>query len=74
MERPWAEEHYRGHIVLVTAEEWRPGCWGWSYVIDGRVSRTSSRTSVLFNASAALRQGTAAARAEIDRMERGRVP
>jgi hypothetical protein len=71
---PYAEERYRGHDVRVKAEERRPGCWGWNYAIDGRIKRSSSQALVLFDAAAALRQGVAAARAEVDRMERGQIP
>jgi hypothetical protein len=68
---PYAEERYRGHDVRVRAEERRPGYWGWSYVIDGRLARSSAETFVLFDAAAALRQGQAAARTAVDRMEGG---
>ena len=35
------EEDYRGHTICVEADERRPNCEGWSYLIDGRISSIS---------------------------------
>ena len=35
------EAAYRGHGICVEADERRPDCWGWSYLIDGRISSVS---------------------------------
>jgi hypothetical protein len=62
-------ETYLGHTIDADAEEDRPGRWGWSYLIDGRISSVS-KIRLLPDAEAALRQALAAARARVDEMER----
>jgi hypothetical protein len=61
------EETYRGHGVCVEADERRPGCWGWAYLIDGRISAVS-RAPICANREKATAQGLAAAHARIDTM------
>jgi hypothetical protein len=60
---------YRRHEIRVEAHERRPGCWGWSYLIDGRIAGASRRSLLLDDAEKALRQGLAAAQARVDGME-----
>jgi len=61
-------ETYRGHKIAVDAHEDRPGCWGWSYLIDGKISSVS-KIRLLPNAEAALRQAIAAAKARVDEIK-----
>jgi len=63
------ETTYRGHTISAEAQESRPGCWGWSYLIDCKIS-SISRIRLLPNAEAALRQAVAAAQARVDELER----
>ena len=62
------DETYRKHTICVEADERRPGCWGWSYLIDGRISGASAKSLLLDDAGKALRQGLAAAQARVDEM------
>jgi hypothetical protein len=62
------EESYRGHTICVEADERLAGCWGWSYVIDGRV-KSVSRISLCPGVDDALAQGMVAAQARIDELE-----
>jgi hypothetical protein len=59
------ENTYRKHTICVDADERRPGCWGWNYLIDGRVSGASAKSLLLDDAEKALRQGLAAAQARV---------
>jgi hypothetical protein len=63
-------ETYRDHEIKVETDERRPGCWGWSYLIDGRVVGTSAKSLLLPDPKAALRQALAAAKARVDDLER----
>jgi hypothetical protein len=62
------EENYRGHTICVEADERRPNCWGWSYLIDGRISSTS-RIALCPGIEEALKQGMAAAHSRVDDVE-----
>ena len=63
------EAAYRGHGICVEADERRPDCWGWSYLIDGRISSVS-RISLCPGLEDALTQGMSAATARVDELER----
>jgi hypothetical protein len=62
------EAEYRGHQILVEADERSPNCWGWSYFIDGRTS-SKSHTALCPDIEDALRQGMAAAQSRVDDIE-----
>jgi hypothetical protein len=63
------EETYQGHAIRVEADERRPNCWGWSYLIDGGIS-SISRIALCPGIEEALKQGLAAAQARVDELER----
>ena len=50
------EAAYRGHGICVEADERRPDCWGWSRLIDGRISSVS-RISLCPGLEEALTKG-----------------
>jgi hypothetical protein len=62
------EEDYRGHTICVEADERRPNCWGWFYLIDGRIS-SISRVALFPGTEEALKQGMAAAQSRVDGIE-----
>jgi len=61
-------ETYRGHKIEASASEDRPGCWHWSYSIDGRWYPPSK--IMPSDPKTALRQAVAAAKSRIEEMER----
>ena len=61
---------YRGHTIIIEADEERAGRWRWSYLIDGRIA-TVARAG-LPDSQAAMREGLTAARARVNMMERQR--
>ena len=61
-------EAYRGHAIIVEADEHRVGGWGWYYLVDGRIS-SMGRSREIPDAVAALRQGLKAARNRVDELE-----
>jgi hypothetical protein len=58
---------YRGHRIVIDADEDKPGCWGWSFLIDGRIA-SQARDHSFQQPWAALMQGLGAARARVDSM------
>ena len=62
------EDSYRGHTIWVEVDERLANCWGWAYVIDGRV-KSVSRISLCPGIEDALAQGMAAAQARVDELE-----
>jgi bifunctional non-homologous end joining protein LigD len=62
---------YRGHSIIVEADEELPGRWGWFYLIDSRIS-TLGTPRQLPDAATALQEGLKAARARVSALERNR--
>ena len=56
---------YRGHDIILRADEHRPGFWGWTFVIDGGGPTTGGSFA---HPWAALVKGLSAARSTVDRM------
>jgi hypothetical protein len=61
-------EAYRGHAIIVEADEHHVGGWGWYYLVDGRIS-SMGRSREIPDAKAALREGLNAARHRVDDLE-----
>jgi hypothetical protein len=61
-----------GHVSWLEDHERRPGCWGWSDLIDGRTNGHSARSLLVDDPQAALRQGSAAAHARVDGLEQAK--
>lgn len=61
---------YRGHAIIVEADEDKPGSWGWSIVIDGHRAITG-RDRAFPHPWAALVEGLSAARSRVDRLAGG---
>jgi hypothetical protein len=61
-------EAYRGHAIIVEADEHQVGGWGWYYLVDGRIS-SMGRSREIPDAKAALREGLNAARHRVDDLE-----
>ena len=59
---------YRGHTIAIDADEQKPGCWRWSFAIDGRIT-AQGQGGALPHAWAALTKGLGAARCRVDSME-----
>jgi hypothetical protein len=63
------DETYRGHKIHVEADERWPNCWGWSYLVDRRIS-SISRIALCPGIEEALKQGLPAAQSRVDEFER----
>jgi hypothetical protein len=61
---------YRGHAILVEADERQPGRWGWSFLVDGRIASTSLERAAA-DPWSAITQGLGAARFRVDEIEHG---
>ena len=62
------EEEYRGYAICVELDERRPNCWGWSYLIDGRLL-SISRIALCPGIEEALKEGMADAQSKVDDLE-----
>lgn len=62
-------ETYNGHKLVADANQVRTGWWGWTYVIDGKISGASTARSLLPDAESALRRAIQAAKIRADALE-----
>jgi len=57
---------FSGHRICVEAEEVPDGGWTWRYVVVNELTASKSAETCFPDAQAALREGMAAARAQVD--------